>query len=190
MEVFELRRREATRIQELAGALPAGERSIEGTDPELRRLDARIEKLGARGAVLRAAMARAVGKGAQERRDFSFSWSTEPEAVVSVEPGISSFRPLAPYVLGENRAAGAGIVDLRPELAEYFQVEGGVLVVDVPRGTPADMAGIHPGDVITHVGNAAVRSIQDLRLGLGRPSPELSLTLVRKGTSLQVLLVR
>ncbi len=189
-EAFEIRRREATRIQELVDALPAGERSIDPTDPELRRLEAEIEELRGRGAVLRTAMAQAARRGAQERRGFSFSWSTEPETVVAVEPGASSLRPLAPYVLGENRAAGAEVVDLRPELAEYFQVEGGVLVVDVPQGTPAAMAGIHPGDVITHVGDAVVLSIPDLRLGLGRAAPELSLTLVRKGTHLQVLLVR
>jgi hypothetical protein len=177
-------------MQELADALPAGERRFDRSDPELRRLDAMMEELGARGAVLRAAMAQAVREGAQEQGRFSFSWSTEPEDVVAVEPGVSSLRPLAPYLLGETRAAGAEVVDLRPELAEYFQVDGGVLVVDVPQGTPADMAGINPGDVITHVGNAVVLSIQDLRLGLGRAAPELSVTLVRKGTHLQVLLVR
>jgi membrane-associated protease RseP (regulator of RpoE activity) len=189
-EAFELRRRAGTRMQELADALPAGERRIDGTDPELRRLDAMMEELGARGAVLRAAMAKAVREGAQEPQEFSFSWSTGPEDVIAVEPGVSSLRPLAPYLLGESRAAGAEVVDLRPELAEYFQVDGGVLVVDVPQGTPAHMAGIHPGDVITHVGDAVVRSIPDLRQGLGRAAPELSITLVRKGTHLQVLLVR
>ena len=189
-EAFEVRRRAGMRMQELADALPAGERRIDRTDPELRRLEAIVEELGARGAVLRAAMAQAVREGAQEPKEFSFSWSTGPEDVVAVEPGISSLRPLAPYLLGESRAAGAEVVDLRPELAEYFQVDGGVLVVDVPQGTPAHMAGIHPGDVITHVGNASVRSIQDLRQGLGRATPELSITLVRKGTHLQVLLVR
>jgi membrane-associated protease RseP (regulator of RpoE activity) len=189
-EAFEIRRREATRVQELADALPAGTRTIDRTDPELRRLGAVAEELGARGAMLRAAMARAVRESAMDRSEFSFSWSTDPEDVVAVEPGVSSLRPLAPYVLGANRAAGAEIVNLRPELAEYFQVDGGVLVVDVPRGTPAEMAGIRPGDVITHVGNAVVLSIQDLRLGLGRAAPELSVTLVRKGTHLQVLLVR
>jgi membrane-associated protease RseP (regulator of RpoE activity) len=189
-EAFEVRVRVGTRMQELADALPAGERRIDRTDPELRRLDGMMEELGARGALLRAAMARAVREGAQEPRGFSFSWSTEPEVVVVEEPGVSSLRPLAPYLLGETRAAGAEVVDLRPELAEYFQVDGGVLVLDVPQGTPAERAGIHPGDVITHVGNAAVLSIQDLRVGLGRANPELSVTLVRKGTHLQVLLVR
>jgi hypothetical protein len=178
------------RVQELADALPAGERRIDRTDPEHRGLDAMIEELGARGAVLRAAMAKAVREGAREPQEFSFSWSTGSEHVIAVEPGVSSLRPLAPYLLGESRAAGAEVVDLRPELAEYFRVDGGVLVVDVPQGTPAHMAGIHPGDVITHVGDAVVRSIPDLRQGLGRAAPELSITLVRKGTHLQVLLVR
>jgi S1-C subfamily serine protease len=93
-------------------------------------------------------------------------------------------------LLGQNRAAGAEVVELGPELAEYFRVEGGVLVVDVPPGTPAAQAGMQPGDVVTHVDGTAVRSIDGLRAGIARGSSDPTLTLVRKGRRIQVLLMR
>ncbi len=114
-----------------------------------------------------------------------FSWSA------GESPGpVFEFRPTVPYVLGENRAAGAEVVDLRPELAEYFAVDGGVLVVDVAPGTPAARAGIQPGDVLTHVDGTPLFSIADLRRGLTHATGALPLTLVRKGRTLEVRLGR
>jgi len=114
-----------------------------------------------------------------------FSWSAGERPAE-----IFEYRPTVPYVLGENRAAGAEVVDLRPELAEYFGVDGGVLVVDVAPGTPAARAGIQPGDVLTHVDGAPLLSIADLRRGLIRTVGNLPLTLIRKGRTLQVQLGR
>ena len=102
----------------------------------------------------------------------------------------AEFRPLAPYLLGQNRAVGAEVIDLRPELAAYFDVDGGVLVTDVPSETPAADAGIRPGDVITRIDDVAVRSVQGLRLGLSRADATISMTLVRQGETRIVLLRR
>jgi hypothetical protein len=124
---------------------------------------------------------------------------SEPDATWTTRRGgterswVSSeeeFSPLTPYVLGRNRVAGAEVVDLRPELAEYFEVAQGVLVVDVAPGTPAAMAGIVPGDVITRLGRVGVRSVEDLRLGVLRADDALAISLVRQGSSVQVLLRR
>lgn len=104
------------------------------------------------------------------------------------EPEVAVFRPLSFYALGENRAAGMEVVEVRPELAEYFGVGGGVLVVDVAPGTAAHRAGIQPGDVLTELDGSAVASVADLRRGLARASAEPRLRLVRKGQSLQVTL--
>ncbi|NJD19646.1 MAG: PDZ domain-containing protein [Gemmatimonadetes bacterium] len=104
---------------------------------------------------------------------------------------VLEFRPTVPYVLGENRAAGAEVVELRPELAGYFGVERGVLVVDVTAGTPAARAGLAPGDVLTHVGGSQIGSVADLRRGLlSRGGDELALTLIRKGRTIQLALKR
>jgi membrane-associated protease RseP (regulator of RpoE activity) len=100
------------------------------------------------------------------------------------------FRPLTPYLLGRNIVAGAEVVDLRPELAEYFNVAGGVLVVDVAPGTPAAISGILPGDVITRVDQVGVRSVEDLRFGVSQAGETLPITLIRRETSIQVLLRR
>lgn len=102
----------------------------------------------------------------------------------------TTLRPLSPYVLGQNRAAGAEVVELRPELATYFQVDGGVLVVDVPPRTPAHDAGIQPGDVVTHVDGAAVHDIGSLRRGLVAGADPITLTVVRKGSVIRVRLPR
>lgn len=101
-----------------------------------------------------------------------------------------TLRPLAPYALGANRVAGAEIVELKPELAEYFAVERGVLVVDVPAGTPAARAGLQPGDVLTAVGAVAVGSLAEVRRALAQPRDSLALRVVRKGAPLRVMLRR
>ncbi len=114
-----------------------------------------------------------------------------PRAVVARGRGAeTTLRPLAPYALGANRVAGAEIVELKPELAEYFAVDRGVLVVDVPAGTPAGRAGVQPGDVLTAVGGLAVGSLAEVRRALAEPRDSLALRLVRKGARLEVVLRR
>ena len=82
------------------------------------------------------------------------------------------------------------MIDLKPELAQYFGVGRGVLVVDVAPGTPASMAGIVPGDVITRVDQVGVLSVEDLRFGVSMAGDSLPISLVRQGTSVQLLLPR
>ena len=111
-------------------------------------------------------------------------------AAVREAEEASEFRPLTPYLLGRNRVAGAEVIDLKPELAQYFGVGRGVLVVDVASGTPASMAGIVPGDVITRIDQVGVRSVEDLRFGVSMAGDTLPISLIRQGTSVQVLLRR
>ncbi|MDZ7779104.1 MAG: PDZ domain-containing protein [Gemmatimonadota bacterium] len=100
------------------------------------------------------------------------------------------FSPLAPYLLGRNRVAGAEVIDIQPDLARYFSVDGGVLVVDVPAGTPAAAADLRAGDVIIRVGDNAIGTVDDLRAAVSRaPRPE-SIALIRHGENLRVTLPR
>jgi membrane-associated protease RseP (regulator of RpoE activity) len=116
-------------------------------------------------------------------------WS--PVTGASPDPAEpTTFRPLTPYLLGSNRVAGAQVIDLRAELAQYFAVEGGVLVVDVAPGTPAAIAGLTPGDVIVRLDQVAVQSVEDLRLGVSRAGETLPMSLVRRGSTVEVLLRR
>jgi membrane-associated protease RseP (regulator of RpoE activity) len=188
-EIRLLRSEESARTRELARIAAANGRGVpRAALAELRLVRERLGESAVRAEQLREAMARATRTEAGSRR------TAQPTrgAVQTGAPGEPDglFRPLSPYVLGQNRAAGAEVVELAPELAEYFQVEGGVLVVEVAAGTPAAQAGLQPGDVVTHVNGRAVRSIDALRVGLARSDGDPAMTFVRKGRSSQVLLRR
>jgi S1-C subfamily serine protease len=45
------------------------------------------------------------------------------------------------------------------------------MVVDVAQGSPADVAGLQPGDVITKIGNRPVRTPSDLESALAAMHP-------------------
>jgi len=61
----------------------------------------------------------------------------------------------------------------------------GVVVEDVVVNSPADAAGIQPGDVITHMDSRSLRSVRDMlrELGRHRPGETVPLVVVRKGTA-------
>ncbi len=158
-------------------------------DAELELLQREMESAARRSAELRAAMAEA----ARETAGFGYTArpAPRPDEPDPAQTGPEGFRPLSPYILGRNRVAGAQIIDLVPELAAYFEgVESGVLVVDVAPGTPAAISGLVPGDVVTRMDQVAVRSVEDLRFGVSQAGETLPLTLIRRGTSIQLLLRR
>lgn len=163
-------------------------------DDEVRRLRREMDELERRSTDIEVAMADA----ARQTAGFDYRWPAPPSPTATVpEPEATSwgagasFRPLTPYMLGRNRVAGAEVIDLRPELAAYFEgVESGVLVVDVAPQTPAAISGLVPGDVITRMDQVVVRSVEDLRFGVSRAGEVLPLTLVRRGDPIQLLLRR
>ena len=61
----------------------------------------------------------------------------------------------------------------------------GVVVEDVVVNSPADTAGIKPGDVITHMASRSLRSVRDMlrELGRHRPGETVPVVVVRKGTA-------
>lgn len=189
--IRELRARQSQRLRELAAEFPGGQEQVDANDPELRQLAWALDAASRRAADLIAAMEE-VAREEAARGDRIRNGTANPvESTTEGPVDQVSFRPLAPYVLGQDRAAGAEMVRLRPELAQYFQVRGGVLVVDVPAGTPAALAGVRPGDVLTSVNGTPIHTIRELRVGLARAGTgPLRLTLVRKGRTLRVLLPR
>jgi C-terminal processing protease CtpA/Prc len=82
-------------------------------------------------------------------------------------------------VVYSDAVAGARFKVLEGEQAEYFEVEGGLLIVEVVEDTPAHNAGLREFDVVTAVNGERVRTISEFRRLIRRGSVEL--TFVRKG---------
>jgi membrane-associated protease RseP (regulator of RpoE activity) len=160
-------------------------------DDEFRSISTRIDDASQRRLRLQGAMASAAWETAgPEYRARASGIGVGSTASPPSAPEAAQFRPLTPYLVGRNRVAGVEVVDLQPELAVYFEVEGGVLVVDVTRGTPADHAGLVPGDVIVRIDRLAVRSVEDLRFGVSGDAERLPLTVIRRGEVRQLVLTR
>lgn len=165
------------------GRDPGQDREVRNLQSSLSAATARSEEL--RSLILEASRNTAGLSGALSPAPGVWSTVRPPEA-----PAAEEFRPLTPYLLGRNRVAGAEVSDLKPELAAYFEVEGGVLVLDVAPRTPAAIAGLRPGDVITRIDRVGVRTVDDLRFGVSMAGETLPITVIRQGASVQVLLRR
>jgi serine protease Do len=88
----------------------------------------------------------------------------------ALEPKLREFRfdgPLydfdRPWMTSPRGRLGIQLGELTPQLAEYFAVkDGGVLVSSVTKDSPAGKAGLKAGDVITSVDGDRVRNSDDL----------------------------
>ncbi|NJD09439.1 MAG: PDZ domain-containing protein [Gemmatimonadetes bacterium] len=86
------------------------------------------------------------------------------------------------YVVGLRAVAGAELQELNPELARYFRVTDGLLVVNAAPGSPARTAGLQAGDVITGVAGTGVTTILQLRRAIERARTKtVKLEVVRQG---------
>ncbi len=80
---------------------------------------------------------------------------------------------------------GVGIQDVSPELAEAFDLPApaGAVVTQVETGSPAEVAGLAPGDVIVEVDGRKIEDSTDLRnlVGLVERGAKLVVAYVRNG---------
>lgn len=80
---------------------------------------------------------------------------------------------------------GAQLQDLDPNLAEAFGIKTkrGAVLVNVVEGSPADKAGLVPGDVVTQVNGKTVVNAASLRneIGLMRVGDAVALEIIRDG---------
>jgi len=74
-------------------------------------------------------------------------------------PNGGFITPLVPQAPAQLGVAVTGLDD---QLATYFGVKGGVLVTSVTPDSPAAMAGLKAGDVITSIGGRAVAQPSEL----------------------------
>ena len=115
---------------------------------------------------------------------------------------------LTPFLIGQRAVAGAELVDVNATLGSYFDVAEGVLIVSVADGSPADEAGLRPGDVIMAVDDELVTTIDEVREVMARavwapsiplfdrqgvrpePGEPIRLRIVREGTPTEAVLPR
>ena len=85
------------------------------------------------------------------------------------------------WTLGANRRIGVSTQSLSKQLADYFGVkDGGVLITSVSDNSPAAKAGLKAGDVITAIDGEKVTSPGDITQVLGKKETgDVSLTVVR-----------
>jgi len=76
---------------------------------------------------------------------------------------------------------GVVIQPLTPELAKYFDVNYGVIVTQVLKDSPAEKAGIKPGDIIIAVNGKKVEDPNDLQKYIMRtmPGKKVKITIIR-----------
>src|SRR5215203_137971 len=88
---------------------------------------------------------------------------------------------------------GVMVQDMTPELAQTLGVEGrGAVVSALEPGSPAEMAGLTKGDVVTAIDSTPVRDATHLRnlVGLKRAGTVIEITSRRKGAPASTVSVR
>lgn len=87
--------------------------------------------------------------------------------------------------LGWRPYLGVYLQDLNEDLAKYFNVDenSGVLVTEVEEESPAEDAGIKPGDILTQIDEEPVQSVDDALdiLADYEPDDEVVITVIRSG---------
>lgn len=117
----------------------------------------------------------------------------EPSTIQVYGPeGSYMFRVDEHVAVGMRGVAGAELTALEPELAEYFRnVDEGLLVIRIAPDTPADRAGIRPGDVIVGADGRGIESVAELRRVVALPyAGAVRLRVVRRGRTLDLTLER
>jgi membrane-associated protease RseP (regulator of RpoE activity) len=90
-------------------------------------------------------------------------------------------------MFGISPILGAELTHMAEELREVFNVDRGVLVLNVAAGTPAERAGLRGGDVIVAADDQPISSPVELQRAMQRAmKPELRLEIVRKQKKEQV----
>jgi len=96
-----------------------------------------------------------------------------------------------PFMVGMRAVAGAELQELNLELARYFKVDDGLLVLNAVPGSPARRAGLQAGDVITGVDGQQITTVTQLRRAIERASAKVvKLDVVREGAKRTVELPR
>jgi len=107
-----------------------------------------------------------------------------PNSGIKINPGPMEINPGqdGPFVFsfGGARRIGISTQSLTKQLADYFGVNGGLLITSVTENSPAAKAGLKAGDVITTVDGEKVESSGDISRAINKKQDgEVTLTVVR-----------
>lgn len=83
--------------------------------------------------------------------------------------------------VGARAIGGAEFSEMDDALAQYFNGQRGILTLKVIKETPADRAGLQPGDVVLKANGRAVQKIVDLRSIVAANRDAVKLEISRKG---------
>lgn len=91
---------------------------------------------------------------------------------------------------GSMLIAGAEMVPVKPGLGDVLGVRHGVLLVNVPAGTPAERSGLRDGDVVVRAATMEIRDPAGLNMAMlhAGPAKVLQLDVVRKGKAQRLTL--
>lgn len=202
-ELNEVRRLERARMEELRRVRPGSEEGAnsDGRVRELRAREARLveeqevllerikqmseEEIKRRSAQIQAQQEQLWAQADEVRaRD----WERFEEDQRAREAAEAAYTYSRFYEVGRGLVAGAELKSLNAELAPYFGVEGGVLVVEVVEGTPAAEAEIQGGDVIVLLGGEPVSSLEDLKFGMTYLERPIRIRVIRNREPLDIIL--
>ncbi len=101
--------------------------------------------------------------------------------MIQINPGEGGFA----FAFGGNRRIGVSTQPLTKQLADYFGVkDGGLLITSVNDNSPAAKAGLKAGDVITAVDGEKVTSPGDVSRAISKKEDgPVSLTIIRDRTA-------
>ena len=108
-------------------------------------------------------------------KDFHFEMPTMPNVSDIEIPEINV------VVVRSSARSGLMVENLTPQLGEFFGVKGGkgVLIRSVEKGSRAEKAGFHAGDVIVKVGNQPVQDTSDFSHALRPHTGSISIGVIR-----------
>jgi C-terminal processing protease CtpA/Prc len=107
---------------------------------------------------------------------------------LTVTPEKRDF-PAFRHTMGSRRL-GVNLQNLDPDLAAYFQVDPneGVLVTRIEPDSPAEKAGIHSGDIITHINGNKVNSAEDVAGMISEGDAKtVEVTVLRHGSQQKII---
>lgn len=199
-ELTEVRRQEFSRQRQIAAA-------IQGPTEEILKKDELIQRLRAQERELVLQQERMADELIRVREEaMDQRWvGEEPPAEISYRDALrvreeDAARALdaaydlrfqgdrSPLLIGQGYILGADMKPLIPAMAEMLSSDRGILVYQVPDGTPASEAGLRDLDVIVQIAGEEINSIGDVRLSLEVFPRPITIRVIRRGEPVEIII--